>query len=131
MFKGFRVLEKSSPPKPVSVLLEHKSKEEALLFESRVVAVLCKFQIPVSFVYMYMTTYINCSCTRNRIYQKELHESVGCIRMSGCLTVKCRRISYTVSGNGHRMFFRGENRRFRNLPHNTDSLRATKLSTTT
>ncbi|GLV43240.1 Synaptojanin [Carabus blaptoides fortunei] len=40
MFKGFRVLEKSSPPKPVSVLLEHKNKEEALLFESRVVAVL-------------------------------------------------------------------------------------------
>lgn len=42
MFKGFRVLEKSKPPNPHSVLLEHKNKDDTLLFESQVVAVLCK-----------------------------------------------------------------------------------------
>lgn len=42
MFKGFRVLEKSKPPTPHSVILEHRHKTEALLFESQAVAVLCK-----------------------------------------------------------------------------------------
>lgn len=42
MYKGFRVLEKSKPPSPHSVLLEHKNKDDTLLFESQVVAVLCK-----------------------------------------------------------------------------------------
>lgn len=42
MFKGFRVLEKSKPPSPHSVLLEHKNKDDTLLFESQVVALLCK-----------------------------------------------------------------------------------------
>lgn len=40
MFKGFRVLEKSKPPSPHSILLEHRGKEETLLFESQAVAVL-------------------------------------------------------------------------------------------
>lgn len=43
MYKGFRVLEKSKPPSPHSVLLEHKGKENTLLFESQAVAVLCKY----------------------------------------------------------------------------------------
>lgn len=42
MYKGFRVLEKSKPPSPYSVLLEHKSKDETLLFESQAIAVLCE-----------------------------------------------------------------------------------------
>lgn len=42
MSKGFRVLEKSSPPCPHSILLEHRNKSDALLFESQAVAVLCK-----------------------------------------------------------------------------------------
>jgi len=45
MSKGFRVLEKSMPPSPHSVLLEHRNKSEALLFESQAVAVLCKLTI--------------------------------------------------------------------------------------
>lgn len=40
MSKGFRVLEKSKPPSPHSVLLEHRNKTETLLFESQAVAVL-------------------------------------------------------------------------------------------
>ncbi|XP_058828017.1 synaptojanin-1 [Topomyia yanbarensis] len=40
MSKGFRVLEKSKPPSPHSVLLEHRNKPETLLFESQAVAVL-------------------------------------------------------------------------------------------
>ncbi|XP_065074368.1 synaptojanin-1 [Ochlerotatus camptorhynchus] len=40
MSKGFRVLEKSKPPSPHSVLLEHRNKSETLLFESQAVAVL-------------------------------------------------------------------------------------------
>lgn len=43
MSKGFRVLEKSKPPTPHSVLLEHRNKSETLLFESQAVAILCKF----------------------------------------------------------------------------------------
>ena len=43
MSKGFRVLEKSKPPSPHSVLLEHRNKPETLLFESQAVAVLCKY----------------------------------------------------------------------------------------
>lgn len=42
MYKAFRVFEKSIPPSPHSVLLEHKAKEHTLLFESQAVAVLCK-----------------------------------------------------------------------------------------
>lgn len=42
MYKAFRVFEKSIPPSPHSVLLEHKAKENTLLFESQAVAVLCK-----------------------------------------------------------------------------------------
>ncbi|XP_030746355.1 synaptojanin-1 isoform X2 [Sitophilus oryzae] len=40
MVKAFRVFEKSLPPSPHSVLLEHKAKENTLLFESEAVAVL-------------------------------------------------------------------------------------------
>ncbi|XP_018568714.1 synaptojanin-1 [Anoplophora glabripennis] len=40
MYKGFRVLEKSKPPSPHSILLEHKGKETTLLFESQAVAML-------------------------------------------------------------------------------------------
>ncbi|KAJ8918742.1 hypothetical protein NQ315_015062 [Exocentrus adspersus] len=40
MYKGFRVFEKSKPPSPHSVLLEHKGKETTLLFESQAVAIL-------------------------------------------------------------------------------------------
>lgn len=42
MYKGFRVLEKSKPPSPHSILLEYRGKENTLLFESQAVAVLCK-----------------------------------------------------------------------------------------
>lgn len=42
MSKGFRVFEKSKPPTPYSILLEHRNKSETLLFESNAVAVLCK-----------------------------------------------------------------------------------------
>ncbi|KAF5300952.1 hypothetical protein FQA39_LY10922, partial [Lamprigera yunnana] len=40
MYKGFRVLEKSKPSSPHSILLEHRGKEESLLFEAEAVAVL-------------------------------------------------------------------------------------------
>uniref|UniRef100_A0A8D8SPY4 phosphoinositide 5-phosphatase n=1 Tax=Cacopsylla melanoneura TaxID=428564 RepID=A0A8D8SPY4_9HEMI len=40
MGKSFRVLEKVNPPSPYSILLEHRNKEESLLFESSAVAVL-------------------------------------------------------------------------------------------
>lgn len=50
MYKSFRVLEKSKPPSPHSVLLERKGKDETLLFESEAVAVLCKFVIQLTFV---------------------------------------------------------------------------------
>lgn len=43
MGKGFRVLEKSNPPNPYSVLLEQRNKEDTLLFESQAVAVLCTY----------------------------------------------------------------------------------------
>lgn len=42
MYKSFRVLEKSMPPSPHSVLLERKGRDETLLFESEAIAVLCK-----------------------------------------------------------------------------------------
>ncbi|XP_059468868.1 synaptojanin-1 [Neocloeon triangulifer] len=40
MGKGFRVLEKISPPNPYSVLVEQRGKEDTLLLESQAVAVL-------------------------------------------------------------------------------------------
>lgn len=48
--KGFRVLEKSCPPSPQSILLEHRNKSETLLFESQAVAVLCKYLFFVNFL---------------------------------------------------------------------------------
>ncbi|XP_019753624.1 synaptojanin-1 [Dendroctonus ponderosae] len=47
MHKAFRVFEKSIPASPHSVLLEHKAKEETLLFESQAVAVLSVLEIEV------------------------------------------------------------------------------------
>lgn len=44
MGKSYRVLEKVIPPNPYSVLLEHRNKEESLLFESSAVAVLCEYE---------------------------------------------------------------------------------------
>ncbi|KAG5891990.1 hypothetical protein JTB14_007738 [Gonioctena quinquepunctata] len=40
LYKAFRVFEKAKPPSPHSILLEHKGKENTLLFESQAVAVL-------------------------------------------------------------------------------------------
>lgn len=40
MSKGFKVLEKSAPPNPHSILLEHRNKDETLMFESQAVVVL-------------------------------------------------------------------------------------------
>ncbi|KAJ2949842.1 hypothetical protein O0L34_g11158 [Tuta absoluta] len=40
MSKGFKVLEKSSPPNPYSVILQHRNKDSALLFESQAVVAL-------------------------------------------------------------------------------------------
>ncbi|XP_028034251.1 synaptojanin-1 [Bombyx mandarina] len=37
MSKGFKVLEKSSPPSPYSIILQHRNKDTALLFESQAV----------------------------------------------------------------------------------------------
>lgn len=37
MSKGFKILEKSSPPSPYSVILQHRNKDTALLFESQAV----------------------------------------------------------------------------------------------
>lgn len=41
--KSFRIYHKVRPPNPYSVLLEQRSKNETLLFESRAIAVLCEF----------------------------------------------------------------------------------------
>lgn len=43
MGKAYRVLEKVKPPSPYSVLLEHRFRNESLLFESQAVAVLCEY----------------------------------------------------------------------------------------
>lgn len=43
--KSFRVLEKNKPEQPHSIILEHRSKPETLLFESMAVANLCKFSL--------------------------------------------------------------------------------------
>nr|CAH7720709.1 unnamed protein product [Callosobruchus chinensis] len=45
MHKAFRVFEKSNPPNPHSVLLEHKNKQNTLLFESQAIAVLSSQEI--------------------------------------------------------------------------------------
>lgn len=37
MSKGFKVLEKSSPPSPYSIILQHRNKDSSLLFESQAV----------------------------------------------------------------------------------------------
>lgn len=37
MSKGFKVLEKSAPPNPYSIILQHRNKETSLLFESQAV----------------------------------------------------------------------------------------------
>lgn len=43
MSKGFRIYEKSKPPSPYSILMEHRSRpSETLLFESQAIAILCK-----------------------------------------------------------------------------------------
>jgi hypothetical protein len=42
MGKNYRVLEKNKPEQAHSVILEHRSKPETLLFESQAVANLCK-----------------------------------------------------------------------------------------
>lgn len=43
MGKNYRVLEKNKPETPHSIILEHRSRPETLLFESQAVANLCKF----------------------------------------------------------------------------------------
>lgn len=40
MSKGFKVLEKSSPPSPYSIILQHRNKDASLLFESQAVVLL-------------------------------------------------------------------------------------------
>lgn len=40
--KSFRVLEKNRPEQTHSIILEHRSRPETLLFESQTVANLCK-----------------------------------------------------------------------------------------
>lgn len=40
MGKSFRVFEKVNPPNPYSILLEHRNKDDSILFESQAVAVL-------------------------------------------------------------------------------------------
>ncbi|XP_011567451.3 synaptojanin-1 [Plutella xylostella] len=40
MSKGFKVLEKSSPPSPYSIILQHRNKDASLLFESNAVVAL-------------------------------------------------------------------------------------------
>ncbi|XP_049868542.1 synaptojanin-1 [Pectinophora gossypiella] len=40
MSKGFKILEKSSPPNPYSIILQHRNKDTALLFESQAVVAL-------------------------------------------------------------------------------------------
>lgn len=62
MHKGLRVLEKSKPPTPHSVLLEYRGKDETLLFESQAVAVLCKYLMYVRCEFLIC---IYSSCTRN------------------------------------------------------------------
>jgi hypothetical protein len=42
MGKNYRVLEKNKPEQPHSIILEHRSRPETLLFESQAVANLCK-----------------------------------------------------------------------------------------
>ena len=42
MGKGFKISHKLNPPNPYSVLMEQKSKAEAVLFESQAVALLGK-----------------------------------------------------------------------------------------
>jgi synaptojanin len=44
MGKNFRVLEKNKPETPHSIILEHRSRPETLLFESQAVANLCKLK---------------------------------------------------------------------------------------
>ncbi|XP_049806410.1 synaptojanin-1 [Schistocerca nitens] len=45
MGKGFKVSEKVNPPKPYSILLEQRNREESLLFESQAVAVLSPLEV--------------------------------------------------------------------------------------
>lgn len=52
MGKNFRVLEKKQPEQAHSVILEHRSKPETLLFESQAVANLCKFDLSI-FLYTF------------------------------------------------------------------------------
>lgn len=42
MGKNYRVLEKNKPEQAHSVILEHRSRPETLLFESHTIANLCK-----------------------------------------------------------------------------------------
>ena len=42
MGKNYRVLEKNKPEQPHSIILEHRSRPETLLFESNTIANLCK-----------------------------------------------------------------------------------------
>jgi hypothetical protein len=49
MGKNYRVLEKNKPEQAHSVILEHRSKPETLLFESQAVANLCKSKIFIDF----------------------------------------------------------------------------------
>lgn len=89
MFKGFRVLEKSKPPTPHSVILEHRHKTEALLFESQAVAVLCKLVLgggfqnrvnrgsesPCCYVVQFLIIPFPCSRPRDRDNPQAIRES--------------------------------------------------------
>lgn len=54
--KGFRIFEKKQPNH--SIILEHRQRtQEALLFESQAVAVLCKFFYFIIFIFDYFSVF--------------------------------------------------------------------------
>lgn len=108
MGKNYRVLQKSISEQAHSVILEHRSRPETLLFESGCVANLCKkllIFLPL-FHQNLIDNFSSQSCSRNRSSSKAIRQDSRRLRMSGRFTIERWRIYDSLLGDGHWVFLR-------------------------
>lgn len=122
MGKNYRVLEKNKPEQPHSVILEHRTRPETLLFESHTIANLCKkiyrFFLPLSMkMFSIICAY---SCSRNWGRQEAIREDSRCLWMSRSVATQRWRVHDTLSSDGDGMFLCRENSGKWNISDNSN-----------
>lgn len=110
MGKNYRVMEKNKPEQPQSIILEHRSRPETLLFESQAVANLCEklFLSIFSFSLNLKKSFSIRSRSRNGSCSQAVREDFGCLRMPRRTSTQRWRDNDTLFSDGHWLFLRRE-----------------------